>query len=351
MFVGSSVRSFGWLLLGLLLVPEVGIAQPRFREHVEVTRVLIDARVFDRAGDPIEGLGPADFEVRVDGEVVPIESVEWVSASQPFAEGPSPQAAASTGRLPAAPGRLMVFFFQKDLEHSRLTGLMRMKHKAAEMVATLNERDRVAVLSFDSHLKLWLDFTADRERLREVIERSILFENEPDVTRSPYPSLAAYYDRRAAHAAASPEEALRVTAQALAPLPGSKSLVMFGWGMGEFSPPVVRVHHDYEPARRALAAARVTVFALDITDADWHTLEFGLQVVAADTGGFYARTNLFPDQAMGRLEKALVGHYVLVLASPTDEPGEHSVEVRLVGWRGTVQAPRGFILAAEPASE
>ena len=48
-----------------------------------------------------------------------------------------------------------------------------------------------------------------------------------------------------------------------------------------------------------------------MTDADYHTLEVGLEQVAADTGGFYAKTHLFPAQAMARLEGAMAGHYVL----------------------------------------
>ena len=49
------------------------------------------------------------------------------------------------------------------------------------------------------------------------------------------------------------------------------------------------------------------VFCLDVTDADSHTLEAGLKVTAADTGGFFVRTHLFPGQAMRRLSGALAG--------------------------------------------
>ncbi|HET8648095.1 MAG TPA: hypothetical protein VFO85_21545, partial [Vicinamibacteria bacterium] len=94
--------------------------------------------------------------------------------------------------------------------------------------------------------------------------------------------------------------------------------------------------HEYEPARAALARAGVSVFTLDLTDADYHSLELGLQQVAEDTGGTYARTHLFPRAAMQRLEAALSGHYVLSFERPALPRGQHRIEVRLAGRREVV---------------
>jgi len=340
-----SLGALAVLALGSGLAAAV-TGQTRFREDVQVTRVLLDVRVVDRAGDPIAGLTRGDFRVTVDGRETAVEAVEWVSGEAPYPEGIDPEVATTlptnVETPPAAPGRLLVFFFQKDFYHTRLTGLMRMKVKAAQMLATLTPRDRVAVVSFDSHLRLWTDFTDDHERLTEIMERSILFEEEPEIEPGPFPSLAATYDRHAALEAATPEAALVVLGEALEPLPGAKSLIMLGWGMGRFSYPLVRMDHDWEPARRALVGARVTVFSLDITDADYHTLAFGLRTVAEATGGFYAKTHLFPDLVMERLGKALSGHYVLVIEGP-GEHGEHEVEVELVERKGTVMSRTSFV--------
>ena len=65
----------------------------------------------------------------------------------------------------------------------------------------------------------------------------------------------------------------------------------------ELSGPGISFHSDYGIARRALLEADVTVFTLDVTDADHHTLEVGLQDIAAETGGFYARAHNFSGQA------------------------------------------------------
>jgi hypothetical protein len=128
-----------------------------------------------------------------------------------------------------------------------------------------------------------------------------------------------------------------VLGNALRELPGAKSLVLFGWGLGRMQGRSgVQAEPEYGPAVEALYAARTTVFALDVTEADYHSLEVGLERVAEDTGGFYAKTHDFPAQAMNRLTGALSGHYVVAFERPDVRPGWHSLRVRLVGHKGEV---------------
>ena len=330
------------------LVPQAD-PQIRFKERVEVERVIVDARAVDGAGMPLPGLGPKDFRLRVDGKVVPLESAHWIAAAPRAAEpAPPPEGATSEGIVvtpepvegETAPGRLIVFFFQKDFEESRLAGLLRMQRAALSVVDNLAPGDRAAVVSFDSHLKLRLDFTSDRETLRHVVGNVVLLGSARYIPPGPPPSLAEHFDRERARKAASPETALLVLADALKELPGPKTMVFVGWGMGRFDARSgsVTLEHDYAPARRTLMEARVTVICLDVTQADYHSLEVGLQQVAEDTGGFYARTHLFPAQAMRRLEAALAGHYVLTFEKPPLPPGAHRIEIDLVGRKGTVFA-------------
>jgi VWFA-related protein len=328
---------------------------PRFRESVEVERVLVDARVVDSRGDPIPGLGVADFDLRVDGKRIALESAQWVSAPMSDRTG-EPPASPSTeaGAEPEAanvPGRLIVFFFQKNLHPSRIVGLFRMQAEAVKLLASLGPDDRVAVASYDSHLKLWLDFTTDRARLRYAIQHSVLFDEEPPhLEAEDGPSLAPAYSREAARRAATPETALLVLAEALRPLPGAKSMAYFGWGLGTFVGGFgVMMERDYGPALQALVDGRTTVFVLDVTDADYHTLEVGLETVAHDTGGFYAKTHLFPSQAGSRLKAVLAGYYVLVFEKPPGRPRVHSLDIRLRGRSGTVFAKPNY--ADAPAVE
>lgn len=315
--------------------------QIRFGERVDVERVVVDARAVDPVGMPLLGLEPKDFRLKVDGKVVPLESAQWVSGAGLGPEAPVYASGDAAGTEQASPpGRLIVFFFQKDFEASRLTGLMRMQRMALKVLDGLAPEDRVAVVSFDSHLKLRLDFTLDRETLREVVGNVIRLGPDRPLPPGRFPSLAAEFDRERARKAASPETALLVLADALKSLPGPKTLVFVGWGMGRFDARMghVELERDYGPARSALVDARVAVFCLDVSNADYHSLEVGLEQVAADTGGFYAKTHLFPAQAMRRLEGALAGHYVLTFEKPRLPPGAHAIEIGLVGRKGTVLA-------------
>src|SRR5438067_2131703 len=66
--------------LGLILLISVVHAQqpsPRFRSGVDV--VGVDVTVVDDRGRPIEGLGPSDFTVRIDGRPRRVVSAEFIS--------------------------------------------------------------------------------------------------------------------------------------------------------------------------------------------------------------------------------------------------------------------------------
>jgi hypothetical protein len=86
----------------------------------------------------------------------------------------------------------------------------------------------------------------------------------------------------------------------------------------------------YGPARYVLEQARVSVFSMDFTQADAHSLAVGLGKAAEDTGGFYASTFRFPTQALERLQHTLAGHYELEVRKPeTKERGYHTIEVEV----------------------
>jgi hypothetical protein len=224
---------------------------------------------------------------------------------------------------------LIVLLYQKDLEPSRIVGLMRMLIETREFLDSLGPDDRVAVLSFDSHLRIWLDFTKDIASVRQVLERGILFETPGRVEPVTSPSLMATLDVVRARRAYSIETALALLGQALEPLPGAKSVVYVGHGFGRLLGTSIYPEPSYGEARRALQAARASVFCLDVTDADYHTLEAGLQITAEDTGGFFARTHIHTGLALRRLAGALAGHYVLFLeADPASKGLEIEVEVK-----------------------
>ena len=120
---------------------------------------------------------------------------------------------------------------------------------------------------------------------------------------------------------------LRRLGEALQEIDGRKTLVMFAWGIGEYAGGGVVTFKGYAEARLALETARTTVFIMDVSDADWHTLEGGLEMIAEDTGGFYAKTHQFARSGMKKLQRAISGHYELVLIKPTEHRGDHAVRI------------------------
>jgi hypothetical protein len=233
----------------LALLAAIGAGQeqppPHVLPRVEASRVVLDARVTDSRGRPLPGLGAADFRLDVDGRRTPVESAVWV------AESPgAPRALPAPGAPPvaASPGRLVVLLFQKDFEPSRLRGLLQSIRQAKDLVAPFSPRDRVAVLTYDSRLRLHLDFTADFDAVRRVLDESVLLRWPAPITPGEPPSLAAHLDGEEARKAAAPEQALLALGRALRPIPGPKTVLFFSWGLGELIGGAVLPHYTYDEA-------------------------------------------------------------------------------------------------------
>ena len=322
------------------------VPTPRITERVDVSRVVVDVHVLAQDGSPVLGLRAPDFRVFVDGRPVLLDEVRWTSdsvLSRQRRAGTGLESGRDQSRLDLPPGRQIVLLVQRDLEASRFRGLVTMLRRARAFVDGLNPDDRIAVVSFQSHLDLWTDFTSNRDVLRQLVDRRILTESPPAVVAvAEGPSLVSSVDRDAGRKASSMEQALLVLGRALDQLPGEKSVVLFGFGFGRILGSHLVFDNEYAEASRVLMKARAAVFCLDVTDAASHTLEGGLMQVAADTGGFFVRTNDWPGLAMQRLTRALAGRYEIAFVPPDVPRGDHTLRIELVGRAGTVLARRGY---------
>jgi len=205
-----------------------------------------------------------------------------------------------------------------------------MAPRASEFVADLDPGDKVAVLVFSSHLQLRSDFTDDHEAIAEMVKTSEVLHGKMRMLGPANPSLAAHLDLEEAKDAASMARALELIGEALKPIPGTKSLVFFGYALGRMSAGHrITIDDGYRRAMEALSAARTSVFSLDVTDADYHSLEIGLRAVAEDTGGFYVRTHIFPDFAMEKLVKVISSYYELSILPPPDLDDEYTIKVKV----------------------
>lgn len=320
----------------------VAAAQPvQTRESVEVARLIVDARVVSDDGQAMDDLQADDFVVRIGGRAVPVESAQWIGGAEPRSQ---PLSSTPLGGVlaPALRGRLLVVVVQKSLQRDRLAGLLRVLQGSDRLLNAVTPYDRVAVLSFDSHLKIWLDFTDDLARVRTVLGDEVMSGEPGALDRGDGVSLVDQLTREAGRASYTIEDALLRLGHALEPLPGAKSVILIGYGFGELTVTLgmvgSRQHGRYAEARDALHAARAAVFSLDVTDVDYHSFEHGLETVSAETGGLFVRTRNRVGRAMAEVAAGLRGHYVLFTELPDLEAGIHSVEVDLVGGGGRVFA-------------
>jgi hypothetical protein len=113
-------------------------------------------------------------------------------------------------------------------------------------------------------------------------------------------------------------------------------MIYVGWGLGRYGVGGVRMTPEYEPAKRALKRAGVSVSVLDITRADSHSLEIGLEMVARETGGVYEKTFHNPRVAVERVMQMIAGYYEITFEPPSDLESAERVRVRLRGRHGEV---------------
>lgn len=351
-----------------------------FYDELTVSELSVVLRVVDSHGAPVLGLEAGDLRVTVGGKEVPVAGLTWHSSdASTFArERASPEQeigprAAGSGR-PGEPerrpelgyeedGKLVVVFVQMGhdaqvtLDESWVGGYMKVLPSLRRLVRGLPARDRVAVVSFDSRLKLRQDFSRDREATAERLGDALGFSDGilpgKERGKTDGPSLLEAWDAGAAADATSPEEALWVLGRALEPLPGPKEVLFVGWGLGRLTGGFVTRPSAYYDAVASLLRAEATVHGLNVVEADWNALSVGVRGLTETTGGTYAATFRFGRTRVEELGRTLAGYYLLTLA-PGDFPGVHGrLEVRLrkgIEGRDVRVHHRELTLRASPAA-
>ena len=298
----ASIATYNDAVRGLVAFLVVGMMraafaqapqQPKFTDRVDVARIVVDVRALDGMGRAISGLDRRRLR-RQDSATRRLASSRrrgWGGV------GDRPPAIARRDfRKEACPrGRLIVFLFQKDLEPHRIAGLMRMLFRAKTFLDTLGPDDRVAVVSFDSHLKIWADFTAIVNRSGAMLERGLLLERPRPIGEATAEiSLTRRLSQAAGGSAYPIEKGLLLIGRG----PGAAAWLEVDRAVRPRLRPIhaegVMMENGYEEALAALQRARAAVFSIDVTLADYHSLEVGLQSVSEETGGFYERSFHFP---------------------------------------------------------
>lgn len=343
--------AFGLALLAAIAVrpaAEDPVATPQFGETITVVRYQIEARVTDSAGKAIRNLSAADFEVRIGKVRAEVEAADWIGTSRrpevaiesdvTVAEEPIPQ---------AAEGRLVVFFVQTDFgrDRDRILGQMAFNAIMAEkVIGMMQPEDRIAVVSFDSYLKLRCDFSADRTAALDAIRAALEIGPVPAIAvPADGPSLAAHLDAKEMKAVTRAEPALLLLARALSEIPGDRLMILPGWGFGDMiwgkgvGGDRLVLSREWSDAVGVLRRERIPVITIGTGGGQ---LTLGIVMTSRATGGIHTSARgSFPEQSLVRIEGALAGYYELLLR--TAEPlaaGEHVITIRVKDSRLRVRA-------------
>jgi VWFA-related protein len=231
------------LLLGQANAPPAQPARPMFRA---ATRLVVQTvSVKDKHGEPIRGLGPADFTVSEDGKPQQIAFVEYQDLDDtPPSIGVTPGSVVplNPGFAAPIPGdvryrgrRLIVLYF--DLFNMAPFDQARMYAAADRYIATrMSPADLIAIMVFDrGAARLEQDFTDDRNALRALLAARA---EALDDSRDQLAVIAEWggafgedndtfnlftTDRQLA--------ALQTAVSGLGPLPEIKTLIYFGSGL------------------------------------------------------------------------------------------------------------------------
>jgi len=217
----------GWMILQLRSDRRVAHAQQSAASspsdpsviHVETREVLVDAVVTDKKGNYVRDLAQKDFKVWEDGK-------EQTVSSFSFEE--------STNSVHPRPHYMVLFFDNSTMN----TGdQVQARAAAAKFIDANAGPDRlIAIADFGGSVHISQNFTADAERLKQVVtglRGTVVSPNvEPAVIASlGPPSLSpSLYNAESDFGIRSVLLALRSLAKGLSTVPGRKTLVMLTSG-------------------------------------------------------------------------------------------------------------------------
>jgi hypothetical protein len=323
----------------------------QYTETVVVSRVLLDARVTKLNGEPITDLKPNEFTVLIGGKPARVASATWVDDAT-FDEGDEPlvlEEQQEKGAIGKPRGRIFVAFVLTDFARAsaRVRGQLKFRAYAKELVESFEPNDRVAVFSFDSHLKFRRDFTADKADVAKAIGDSIYIDHPPPPPPVEEPSIARFLEGDEMKRATSAEAGLLIVARAIANIEGPKTLLLCGHGFGDNLRGTVLLKPEWAAARDAFIDARTTIISLNTSEAPGQ-LSAGLAQASGTTGGFYASTAELPQQAIARVKRTLRGRYDLeLIADESLGAGTHPVEARVKRRGAIVLAPTSIVISAQ----
>jgi len=345
-----------------ILQKEAPLLVAPFGAEILVSEVLLDVMVTDKKGNPILGLGPADFEVSEDDKKVQVTSATFYSNRRYAGSEPASSGASAPADNAGLAPHYFVFFFDDQRSHNvDVPGLLQRQIRAGKdavewLRAGLAPTDWVAVVGYDNRLKVFLDFSRDLE----AIERAILAATTGRGAREAFPS------RQVPPPPGAPAlgpglptgealgeqtgtiyEALTLVAEASAPLVGRKNLLLFTMGFGRMNR-FYQYEPDpryFEPMSESLNDANVAVYTFDLTDTGAnHPFANAMSHISDDTGGRYYPNVLHFKTPIADVARETSGYYLVSYRAEhlTGLRGFQKVEVTLANPEFKVTARKGY---------
>jgi len=356
------------LALLVLLAPAAGAQQPapspdqpqgQFGEQLEVGEVLLDVLVTDADGNAVLGLGPDDFVVEEAGQARKVTSVSYYANR--LVGGALPTVAAKKASVETLPDdRYFILFFQDQRQRQFDTDvpLLRQQFNAGRFAKKWVQEDLlpddwVAVVSYDSRLRVQTDFTRDHDTIAKAIDsaiqgKSLDMDEFAQVGNSNGPSLVddlprGRYLRKESRRIYG---ALELVAQATGDIRARKNLVMFGIGFGILTTSDREDIRYYQPMMETLNANNVAAYMVDLSpNTVEHAMSDPMNRLATETGGryFFNFTNF--QTPLSQIADENNGYYLLSYQSshPRGETGYQKVTVKTVNPDLKVKTREGYV--------
>ena len=334
--------------------------QGQFTGKVNVNEVLLDVLVTDARGNVIVGLDKNDFVVRENGKPVDLTGVTFYSNRRLLESSPTlAKQGVSTDQ--GTEDRYFILFFQDQKEEAQeAPRLLSQQLEAAKRArgwvdGEMLPNDWVAVVSYDTRLKVQQDFTHDRKALVQAIGDAVKakdpegnYPSRIDATKGPSLLAGLPTGRELMNKTPKIYDAFQVIARSAGNIRGRKNLLLFTFGLpanettfGQFVPD----KRYFLPTIDALNANNVAVYSLDLTPpAVEHTLSDSLQMMSDETGGryFYNVTNF--STPLDQIAKENNGYYLLSYQSdqPAGKTGFQNVTVTTNNPELRVKARKGY---------
>ena len=345
------MKTFLAAVLLLLAAQRAPPSQPRFKS--DVTVVEVDVVVTDKSGRPVRGLNREDFEISEDGSPVEIATFSAVDVPEAprhsIIPPPDRSGSAFASNDTADDGRVILIVLD-DIQVNFTAGRMvTAKSVARRAVERLGPADLAGVTTTSGRLGGQTEFTTDKSRLLDAIERFVpRGEHElPAIADAPpsVPGANPRTERLRDARTRSAMTGLSNAARALATIPHRrKGVLLISQGSG------TGAAWDY--VREFILTAQRSNVAVYTFDPCGLELDAGctrasrqsLRSIAELTGGFAVTNTNAPEEAVDRMLAEngtyyLVGYYS---PAPPNDGKHHRITVRTRVAGVEIRAREGF---------